>query len=398
MLRLPQTHHSHHIIAVLLVLSLPSLCTCIPTFLHPAVPLTPPTHVHVLVCVCTAPFHFQQRQAIRNTWARQLPSPATENFIPSLLSSEMVRQMRMGKSATKSMIHGHRAPHAQAGGSSGSAGAGHVVFDFVVRFFVGEVVDGDEADGDEEMSERAILEEMRQYGDVVQLKGFEDTYAALSNKTLEMIVWAHNNSFQMVVKVDDDTYLVSSELIKSLETVAAATPNGITYSYAGVIHRDFPVISQVQSKWYMRDEYPFPTFPPYAAGPCYWLGPALLQYIAQNRNSLTRYRVEDAGVGIWLQNTHTDITDLVALMYVSTCSPLTAHSAVYINPVSHEHMVAMHSAYTNTSNICAGYRIRECEENPCMCIPSPDACQFPTHPGVKGTTWMDFMNQGYHQN
>eukprot|EP00300_Choanocystis_sp_HF-7_P041776 c8566_g1_i1.p1 GENE.c8566_g1_i1~~c8566_g1_i1.p1 ORF type:complete len:425 (-),score=63.38 c8566_g1_i1:80-1243(-) len=361
-------------------------------------PELPPRRQRVLIAVCSSPDHFRARQAIRDAWIA-----AQDANIPA-------------RPSPSPLYDPHRcAIDPDAPNCPSNLGVILGDFEVGVRFFIGRVRASPARDKLEQLlAQEAIASRRREVGlvgtgqrlslrdagnsDIVRLPELEESYSNLSNKTFMMISWAFENSFDHVMKIDDDTFLHFPRLVSML----AKLPS-VDDAYAGVIHRNFPVISNSKSKWYMSDQYSESIFPPYAAGPAYFLGRNLVQAI-HNSKPLVTYRVEDAGVGIWLQSVPHTIVETPALLYASECS--NDPSILFVNPVTADEIVVLtENSFSSNSaqgRLCGSNKFvpLECAKHPCLCQPSPIECQSPHNsPGKKPDrllSWADFMNEEYY--
>jgi len=233
-----------------------------------------------------------------------------------------------------------------------------------VRFFIGKVADS--------KVEAMIAAEADQHKDIIRLNVLEK-YENLGQKTLEILGWSADNSFGDVVKVDDDTLLNIHALNNFLMENQPSE-----WLYAGVIKDDGLVIDDPTSKWYMRDQYPFDTFPQYAFGPCYFVGAAAVRHIADRRRSLPLYRVEDAGVSLWLQGQPLRIQKMPANLYLAACTD-SPTLPVFVSPVN-EHEMSKLFANIRSGDVCGDrardpYVLEECQSHRCRCWPPPeDGC------------------------
>jgi len=140
--------------------------------------------------------------------------------------------------------------------------------------------------------------------DVVVLP-LTETYETLPQKTALLLQHCGlaEAPFDFLLKVDDDVYLDVSRMHARLARVAAAWGNpSVELLYGGCFNNASVVSLDPASKW-VDTRFPMRTFPPYAAGPTYYLSHAAVRYLAtQLRAGLlaTDWRNEDASVGSWL--------------------------------------------------------------------------------------------------
>jgi len=208
---------------------------------------------------------------------------------------------------------------------------------------------------------------------VVRLGGFWDSYENLSFKTLGIMTWAYDNAFEHVLKVDDDVFLQ----LGSLRDWVEAMQGRLQSTYAGQFHYDTPVQSDPSSKWYMADQYSEKTFPPYAFGSCYFVGSQLLQAIVEQRGSLMCYRVEDAGLALWLNYLFPrgsyNIETLHNMMYQTECNN---DLAIFTCPVNANEMRELQSNRDGFGSLCGTpndlFMPEECRVRRCLCKPLTD--------------------------
>lgn len=198
-----------------------------------------PNSEKYMIGVVSAPLHFKARQAIRESYAKE----ASASGIP-------------------------------------------------VLFFVGELAAS--------MPNKAKVEmELAGETDVVRLHGFEEGYHALSQKALGIFKHGYNACFMGVMKVDDDVFVNVQGLKKFL-----TGPDSLSLmsTYAGNVQHDSPVEKSPSGKWYAYDQYPHERWPDYMDGPGFFIGRKLIQHVMSNPSCLTDIRIDDAAVGVCLQN------------------------------------------------------------------------------------------------
>ncbi|XP_003738326.1 beta-1,3-galactosyltransferase 5 [Galendromus occidentalis] len=134
-----------------------------------------------------------------------------------------------------------------------------------------------------------VIEEARKHADVVQYN-FLDTYRNLTLKTASMIHWAHHNRWkqrEIVLKVDDDTFLNTRVLEKHLDRFQRP-------AIYGSVLKDVAPVRDPTSQYYLSwAEYFFPTFPPYLSGALYVLQEGIIGTLYQNMCKLTYLAIED---------------------------------------------------------------------------------------------------------
>jgi len=271
----------------------------------------------LLIGVMTAPKHVEARQAIRATWAKFL-DPSS---------------------------HDHNENLAKA---------------MDIKFFVGET------------SNQSLEATLNEEKGVVRLSGFVESYANLSAKTLGIISWAHDHGYSHVMKVDDDVFLQLDLLMDWMRMT-----DNLDNTYAGEFIYDAEVVSTPSSKWYMSDQYNKPRFPPYAFGSCYFVGRAAVRHIAEHRQSLKLYRVEDAGLALWMQD-----TGLLALPATLENMYFQAECwdafAIFVTPINAQEMRTLQTNKEQSGNICGfnnQFVPEECIVRRCRCYPTLEGTQ-----------------------
>jgi len=275
----------------------------------------------LLIGVETAPAHFDARQAIRQTWAKYLD---TTN--PSV-NRRWIEEMDL-------------------------------------RFFVGEI-----SGKPSETESRLAVEPW-----LVRLDGFVESYGNLSAKTLGIISWASDMGYSHLMKVDDDVFLQ----LDLIDSFLKSTP-GLDATYAGEFANGAAPVSNPASKWYMSDQYTQAVFPDYAFGSAYFIGRRIIDYVGQHRRSLKLYRVEDAGLAIWLESSglRVERVPMENMYFQAECWDA---YAVFVTPINAKEMYVLQNNKEMQGNLCgATYAFvpLECLERRCRCYPLPDtgACE-----------------------
>jgi len=194
----------------------------------------------LIVGVISSPSNFEQRAAVRSTWAQSL----------SLTDVGMTDLSPVDKQR------------------------------IVVRFVIGRVPD--------ESLDAKIKAEATKYGDILRLE-VDEGYFQLTQKTGEFMKWAFANvNFDWLFKCDDDSFVRLDKLLEDLEK------RGTNKLYMGKMWTGTPVDRRVDS-YTISDNYD--TF---AAGAGYALSNDLVQYIVEAYDGLHKWPMEDVAVGMWL--------------------------------------------------------------------------------------------------
>ena len=139
-----------------------------------------------------------------------------------------------------------------------------------------------------------LTEENGTFGDIIFIPTAEDV-AALTNKTLALMVWAHHHvNFSYYMKTDDDTYV----FVKSILVELRKRPT-TTRLYFGKILFNNPIV-RGNYKWADNDWDLSPVYLPFAMGGGYLLSHDLISILSRNRQHLKWHINEDTAVGAWL--------------------------------------------------------------------------------------------------
>lgn len=213
----------------------------------------------LVIMITTAPFHVDQRQAIRHTWLKLLANNSVA------LRRSNLRSMRDPANSTN-----------------------HLVIQY--WFICGHYYD------DEGKVETAVENETQAYGDMLRLQ-YTEQYSLLAYKTLRSLMFASTIDVKFIVKVDDDVYLHVPRLIWWL-TTEASLPEKL---YAGKVWFNAQVIRNHQNKYYVSEQDFNETFyPPYCSGPFYVLSKeAAVELLTVAFDDwLNSFPIEDAYMGI----------------------------------------------------------------------------------------------------
>lgn len=152
----------------------------------------------------------------------------------------------------------------------------------------------------------ALNKEHSRHHDLLFLNDLHDSYANLTLKLLKTIEAISNiQSFEYLLKTDDDTYVKLDYLIEDLYTYDNAikrkqsTPNTIKPElYWGYFNGRANI--KTRGQWKETNFNLCTHYLPYALGGGYVLSKNLVHFIAQNRHILSKYNSEDVSMGIWL--------------------------------------------------------------------------------------------------
>ena len=145
-----------------------------------------------------------------------------------------------------------------------------------------------------------LKKEQSHNGDMAFISDFQESYKALTNKTIEMLKWVHQHvNFSYLMKCDDDTFVYIDLLVRELRTRPKATG-----FYYGRIERNSPVITEPGDTWSDLDWDLGATYLPYAIGGGYVLSWDLVSKLARQASHLKWHPNEDTAVGSWLAPYH----------------------------------------------------------------------------------------------
>lgn len=129
--------------------------------------------------------------------------------------------------------------------------------------------------------------------DDIILLPINDSYEELTNKVLEMFVWADVNiDFQYIMKADDDTFARLDIIRAELQS------HQLTKYYWGFF--DGRAHVKYKGKWAESDWNLCDRYLPYALGGGYILSSDLVHYLAANARYFKKFSNEDISVGAWL--------------------------------------------------------------------------------------------------
>lgn len=159
-----------------------------------------------------------------------------------------------------------------------------------VRFFVGLHKN--------QIVNEELWTEVQTYGDV-QLMPFIDYYSLITWKTAAICIFGTEEvSAKYVMKTDDDAFVRVDEVLASVNR--ANVTNGLLY---GLINSDARPHRNSDSKWYISpEEWPEPTYPPWAHGPGYVVSHDIAKAISTSykEGRLKMFKLEDVAMGIWI--------------------------------------------------------------------------------------------------
>lgn len=153
--------------------------------------------------------------------------------------------------------------------------------------------------------QHAILEESRQYHDIIQQE-YLDTYYNLTIKTLMGMNWVatYCPHIPYVMKTDSDMFVNTEYLIHKL--LKPELPPRHNY-FTGYLMRGYAPNRNKDSKWYMPpDLYPSERYPVFCSGTGYVFSGDLAEKIFKISLGIRRLHLEDVYVGICLAKLRID--------------------------------------------------------------------------------------------
>lgn len=138
------------------------------------------------------------------------------------------------------------------------------------------------------------------FHDVIRFDSFDDSYYNLFEKTLAWFSWASTQSkCSFVMKMDKDSYPRLMVLLRYLQSITEGKHYiGTMWGSYEANKRNATVVQNKDSAWYMADQHPHSSFPPYMSGGAYVLSRELVNLVSVSSYSTMVYRLEDAGLGI----------------------------------------------------------------------------------------------------
>lgn len=160
-----------------------------------------------------------------------------------------------------------------------------------VRFFVGQHPN--------KQVNKEIWREALTYGDI-QLMPFVDYYNLITIKTIAICIFGTEVlRSKYIMKTDDDTFVRVDEVLSLLNKTEKK--KGILY---GSIEFDSQPHRDPNDKWYIStEEWPHPSYPPWAHGPGYIISKDIANFIVQGHfnSNLKLFKLEDVSMGIWIE-------------------------------------------------------------------------------------------------
>jgi hypothetical protein len=140
-------------------------------------------------------------------------------------------------------------------------------------------------------------QEQAEFGDILLLDSFYDSYRTLVKKTAKLLEWAafqQEFTFDYLAKVDNDVFVNPAVLGERVKLMPK-------YSILGEIHTTSVVQRSPDSKYY-EPSYPLSTYMPFPNGPSYVLTAPLVQRLGNDERLgyLQHFANEDTSLGSWV--------------------------------------------------------------------------------------------------
>nr|XP_027200300.1 beta-1,3-galactosyltransferase 6-like [Dermatophagoides pteronyssinus] len=150
----------------------------------------------------------------------------------------------------------------------------------------------------------SLINEQQQHNDLMLLTNLSDTYQNLSLKLIQSFQWIsnhHQNKFEYLIKVDDDSFARIDTIYKYLEQRNLNKLNKLPFYWGFFDGRAHVKQKGVwkEKNWFLCDRYL-----PYALGGGYILSYQLIEFVANNSHWLQLYQSEDVSLGTWLSPLH----------------------------------------------------------------------------------------------
>ena len=141
---------------------------------------------------------------------------------------------------------------------------------------------------------KTIVEnENKLYSDLIILPDLEDRYELLTDKIIATMKWiSEKNTFDYLLKVDDDTYVRVDRFVEALQTKPRDK------LYWGFFNNGSEIVKK--GKWAESEPYICGKYVSYALGGGYVLSKDLVRYIVDNADKFKKFVNEDVSIGTWL--------------------------------------------------------------------------------------------------
>ncbi|XP_054766863.2 beta-1,3-galactosyltransferase 5-like [Lytechinus pictus] len=136
------------------------------------------------------------------------------------------------------------------------------------------------------------------HGDIVQ-ENFLDSYLNLTLKTTMGLKWVNYfcKHAQYAVKIDDDTMMNQRRFLDKVLGNSSLTNYAAGKTWIGAVSSR----NKTQKFYVSKEEYPFPTYPPYLDGPVYILSTDVVQKVYKAALTTPTFKWEDVFLGMCLK-------------------------------------------------------------------------------------------------
>ena len=141
--------------------------------------------------------------------------------------------------------------------------------------------------------DRQRLMEAKEYGDII-IGDFPDTYRNITQKLMMAFQWASKQSYEYLLKTDDDVYINIPSLITWINT----RENPDEPLYAGVLYRANIVRDPLHRHFVRWADLQQVRYPWYPKGALYVLSSEVVQDMVKIANRVKMITVDDAYVGV----------------------------------------------------------------------------------------------------
>lgn len=253
----------------------------------------------LMILILSAPGNLVQRTAIRDTWLNLRPHT---NSMGPLLNLGFLEYNEKGFLQQESVLDQKRfLEKYQMSIATTTSGRDENVPHYNVRhyFSIG-------SNGLTDNEKRRLLEEKRQYQDLLIMDELHDSYNNLTRKLLMSFEMLETKMpFKYLLKIDDDTYVKLDQLLPELyqyDELISAKSLPVNQPAIEFYWGYFSGHGQVKQRgiWKETNFNLCERYMPYALGGGYLLSRNLVKLIGSNANVYSTYGSEDISLGVWL--------------------------------------------------------------------------------------------------
>ena len=150
----------------------------------------------------------------------------------------------------------------------------------------------------------AVQKEADEYGDIVHIDAEEGYYNIAKKAAAVAYYGARHVQAELVMKTDDDAYVIVSRVLRSLAAAEAAAKRDNKALLLGYITKGGRPHRNKASQWYVSPkEWPSERYPPFAHGPGYMYSRDVAEWIAgqMDAGTLWFFKLEDVCFGSWVE-------------------------------------------------------------------------------------------------